>query len=201
MQSFLKVALVRYMSTWCSLVNNLFSCCLINTILLCLTTYTLLFDSDLLFFKVQIHEPNPKYKNIWIGYIPKYQNSQFKPKHVFEHLPLHRKSIDSRFMQLEMSVSSTSLEEILPIKIPLHKRYSSVSFKSEKHCDFPYCLSLCVMVHLGLEGTTRHVSMRMEVLKVSTWQFTVTIFMFKNSVVSLWLYSCVISLKTNQTLY
>lgn len=132
MQSFLKVALVRYMSTWCSLVNNLFSCCLINTILLCLTTYTLLFDSDLLFFKVQIHEPNPKYKNIWIGYIPKYQNSQFKPKHVFEHLPLHRKSIDSRFMQLEMSVSSASLEEILPIKIPLHERYSSVSFKSEK---------------------------------------------------------------------
>ncbi|KAF2537396.1 hypothetical protein F2Q70_00006729 [Brassica cretica] len=50
-------------------------------------------------------------------------------------------SIDSRFMQLEMSVSSTSLKRFSPSK------------------------SLFMR---GLEGTTRHISMRMEVLKVST---------------------------------
>ncbi|KAJ4866522.1 Uncharacterized protein Rs2_51953 [Raphanus sativus] len=64
---------------------------------------------------------------------------------------------------------SSLVGEKIPIKTPLLERYSSLGFKTNEHCRFPYRLIPCVMACLELEGTKNLIPMRIEVMERSTF--------------------------------
>lgn len=83
------------------------------------------------------------------------------------------------------------------IKIP-HVRYFSFGFKAKKLRRFPYRFLPCVMVRLGLKGTTRLIQMRIGV----SWRWLFPrLKILKDNLISLWVCSCVVPLESLSTYY